>query len=74
VVTFTAGIGEHVASVRRDALSGLAALGIEIDEQRNAQSAKDARRISTDSSPITVLVIPTNEELAIARDCLQAIS
>jgi acetate kinase len=73
VVTFTAGIGEHVAAVRRDALSGLAALGIEIDEKRNTQSANDARRISTDTSPIAVLVIPTNEELAIARDSLRAI-
>ncbi|MGH3637110.1 MAG: acetate kinase, partial [Mycobacterium sp.] len=42
-------------------------------EQRNSQPATDARRISTDTSPIAVLVIPTNEELAIARDCLQAI-
>ena len=73
VVIFTAGIGEHVAAVRRDALSGLAALGIEIDEKRNTQSANDARRISTDASRITVLVIPTDEELAIARDCLRAI-
>jgi acetate kinase len=73
VVSFTAGIGENVAAVRRDALRGLAALGIEIDEQRNAQPANDARRISTDTSAITVLVIPTNEELAIARDCLRAI-
>jgi acetate kinase len=73
VVTFTAGIGEHAAAVRRDALSGLATLGIEIDEQRNSQSSNDARRISTDSSPVAVLVIPTNEELAIARDCLRAI-
>jgi acetate kinase len=73
VVSFTAGIGEHVASVRRDALSGLASLGVEIDEQRNSQSANEARRISTDASPITVLVIPTDEELAIARDCLRAI-
>ena len=73
VVSFTAGVGENAAAVRRDALSGLAALGIEIDEQRNAQSANDARRISADTSPITVLVIPTNEELAIARDCLRAI-
>jgi acetate kinase len=72
-VSFTAGIGENVASVRRDALSGLAALGIEIDERRNTQSAKEARQISTDASPIAVLVIPTNEELAIARDCLRAI-
>jgi acetate kinase len=73
MVSFTAGIGEHVASVRRDALGGLAALGIEIDEQRNSQSANGARQISTDSSAVTVLVIPTNEELAIARDCLRAI-
>ena len=74
VVTFTAGIGEHVAAVRRDALSGLAALGIEIDDERNTQSANDARQISADTSPVTVLVIPTDEELAIARDCLRAIS
>jgi acetate kinase len=73
VVSFTAGIGENVAAVRRDALSGLAGLGIEIDEQRNTQSANDARRISAETSPIAVLVIPTNEELAIARDCLRAI-
>ena len=38
VVTFTAGVGENVAAVRLDALSGLAGLGIEIDEQRNSQS------------------------------------
>ena len=73
VVSFTAGIGENVAAVRRDALSELAGLGIEIDEQRNTQSANDARRISAETSPIAVLVIPTNEELAIARDCLRAI-
>jgi acetate kinase len=73
VVSFTAGIGEHVAAVRRDALTGLAALGIEIDEQRNTQSAKGARRISTETSRTTVLVMPTNEELAIARECLRAI-
>jgi acetate kinase len=72
-VTFTAGVGENAAAVRRDALSGLTGLGIEIDEKRNSQSAKGARRISTDSSPITVLVVPTNEELAIARDCLAVI-
>ena len=73
VVSFTAGVGENVAAVRRDALSGLAGLGIEIDEQRNTQAAKGARRISTDDSRIIVLVVPTNEELAIARDCLRAI-
>jgi acetate kinase len=73
VVSFTAGVGENAAAVRLDALRGLAGLGIDIDEQRNAQPARGARRISTDGSPIVVLVIPTNEELAIARDCLGAI-
>lgn len=73
VVTFTAGVGENVPAVRRDALIGLGALGIEIDEQRNNQPASDARRISTDDSVVAVLVIPTNEELAIARDCLSVI-
>jgi acetate kinase len=70
VVTFTAGVGENAAAVRLDVLSGLAGLGFEIDEQRNSRPGKGARRISTDASPITVLVVPTNEELAIARDCL----
>jgi acetate kinase len=73
VVSFTAGVGENVAAVRLDALKGLEGLGIEVDEQRNSQPAKGARRISTDGSSITVLVVPTNEELAIARACLRAI-
>ncbi len=70
VVTFTAGVGENDAKVRRDALTGLATLGIELDEQLNSSPANGARRISADKSPTTVLVIPTNEELAIARACL----
>jgi acetate kinase len=73
VLTFTAGIGENDASVRRDAVSGLAGLGLQIDEHLNAGRGEGARRISADDSPITVLVIPTNEELAIARDCLQVV-
>ena len=67
VITFTAGVGENDAAVRRDALSGMSALGIELDEHLNASPAKAARRISADKSPTTVLVIPTDEELAIAR-------
>ena len=73
VVSFTAGVGENAAAVRLAALNGLQGLGIDIDEQRNTQPGGGARRISTDSSPIAVLVVPTNEELAIARDCLRAI-
>jgi acetate kinase len=73
VVSFTAGVGENAAALRLDALSGLAGLGIEIDEQRNSQRGKGARRISSDSSRVTVLVVRTNEELAIARDCLSVV-
>ncbi|QZT60605.1 acetate kinase [Mycolicibacterium austroafricanum] len=69
VITFTAGVGENDAAVRRDVLSGLTAFGLELDEHLNASPARTARRISPDGAPITVLVVPTNEELAIARAC-----
>jgi len=72
-ITFTAGVGENDAAVRRDALSGMAALGIELDEHLNASPARAARRISADNSPTTVLVVPTNEELAIARACVAVV-
>jgi acetate kinase len=74
VITFTAGVGENDAAVRRDALTGLAPLGVELDQDLNASPARGPRRISADQSPITVLVIPTNEELAIARACQEAVS
>ena len=73
VITFTAGVGENDALVRRDALSGLAPLGIELDEHLNDSPARSPRRISFETSPVTVLVIPTDEELAIARACADAI-
>ena len=73
VITFTAGVGENDAAVRRDALSGLASLGIELDDQLNDSPDRSARRISSQTSPTTVLVIPTDEELAIARACLHVI-
>ncbi|GAB7066611.1 acetate kinase [Mycobacterium hodleri] len=69
VITFTAGVGENDAAVRRDALSGLAPLGIELDEHLNDSPARSPRRISFETSRTTVLVIPTDEELAIARAC-----
>jgi acetate kinase len=74
VVAFTAGIGENDPGVRWDALVGMAGLGIEVDGPRNTSPGTGVRRISTDDSTVTVLVIPTNEELAIARDCVRLIS
>ncbi|HEX2214833.1 MAG TPA: acetate kinase, partial [Mycobacterium sp.] len=69
VITFTAGVGENDSDVRRDVLSGLGVFGIEIDEHLNESPASGARRISPEGAPTTVLVIPTDEELAIARAC-----
>ncbi|MGZ4583039.1 MAG: acetate kinase [Mycobacterium sp.] len=69
VITFTAGIGENDPWVRRDALAGLERLGIALDQRRNLGEGSGARLVSADDSPIAVLVIPTDEELAIARDC-----
>jgi acetate kinase len=73
-ISFTAGIGENDPVVRRDALAGLGRLGVVLDGDRNATQDKGARRISADDSPIAVLVVPTNEELAIARDCVSLLS
>jgi len=73
-ISFTAGIGENDPAVRRDALAGLERYGILVDEQRNVAEAGRPRLISADDSPIAVLVIPTNEELAIARDCVSLLA
>lgn len=72
VISFTAGVGENAARVRAEALATLDFLGIEIDAERNAARAPGIRRISTDASTVDVLVVPTDEELEIARQALSA--
>ena len=66
-VVFTAGVGEHVARVREDALRDLVALGIAVDPHRNAAETDGPRRIGADGAPVELLVVPTDEELAITR-------
>ena len=73
VITFTGGVGENNVDVRRDSLAGLGRLGIVVDDDRNREGSRDARRISADESDVQVLVVPTNEELAIARAAVQLI-
>lgn len=72
-ITFTAGVGENAVNVRRDALAGLEKFGIVIDEARNEnrEGVEGAREISTDDSDVKVFVVPTNEELAIARQAAE---
>ncbi|OFT77618.1 acetate kinase [Corynebacterium sp. HMSC30G07] len=66
-ITFTAGVGENDKFVRSDALDTMENFGVEIDPERNALPNDGPRIISTDSSRVKVLVVPTNEELAIAQ-------
>ena len=70
-VVFTAGIGENASLVRREASNRLRHLGLVIDEEKNAVRAKEPRVISTPDSPVKILVVPTNEELAMAQDTLR---
>lgn len=74
VLVFTAGIGENSPHVRKAVCDGLTFLGIELDEAANRQNAKEARFISTPESRVKVLVVPTNEELIIARDTYRLVS
>ncbi|MCU1598998.1 MAG: acetate kinase [Glaciihabitans sp.] len=72
-LVFTAGVGENSVSLRETTLVGLEGLGISVDPARNASKSRAARYISPDGSPVAVLVIPTNEELEIARQTFAAI-
>jgi acetate kinase len=69
-VVFTGGIGENDAEVRARSLAGLADLGIVVDEERNRRPSSDARVISADGGRTTVLVVPTDEELEMARQAV----
>ncbi|MBI2315928.1 MAG: hypothetical protein HYU75_02530 [Betaproteobacteria bacterium] len=69
-LVFTAGIGEHAAPVRTRICGAFEWLGLELDESANSRHGP---RISTPSSRCSAWVIPTNEELMIARHALQLV-
>ena len=70
-IVFTGGIGENAVAMRARICAGLERLGIILDPQRNEACHAQEMFISTDDSPIKLLVVPTNEELLIMRDTLQ---
>ncbi|MFH2091902.1 MAG: acetate kinase [Pseudomonadota bacterium] len=72
-LVFTAGIGENSSEVRSSCLSGLNHLGIVLDEAKNNERSRQARAIQTSESSVSILVIPTNEELKIARETLMVL-
>ncbi|HCX65000.1 MAG TPA: acetate kinase, partial [Eubacteriaceae bacterium] len=72
VIVFTAGLGENSATNRKEICEGLSYLGIEIDEEEN-KKRREETTISTKNSKVKVMVVPTDEELAIARDTKEII-
>ena len=74
-VVFTAGIGEHAPEIRSRALSNMEFLGIEVDLEKNeSHNIGDGMEISKPTSKVKVVVIPTNEELMIAKETLELIN
>lgn len=67
-VVFTAGVGENSDILRKKVCENLTFFGIKLDEERNAVRSDQPRKITSDDSRTAVLVVPTNEELLIARD------
>jgi acetate kinase len=73
-VVFTGGIGENSADIRGRICSGMEWAGLKIDNGRNEQAVGKEAQISTDDSNLKAYVIPTDEELLIARDTVRCIA
>ena len=71
-VVFTAGVGENSADTRARILRGLEFMGITCDPEKNNCRGKE-QIISQDGAPVTVMVVPTNEELMIAQDTMELV-
>ena len=74
VVVFTAGVGENQTGTRAQACKGLEFMGIKIDEAKNATIYGEEAIISTPDSKVKVVVVPTDEEIVIARDTKELIT
>lgn len=76
-IAFTAGVGENNVATRAESLAGLEGLGIVLDQARNDGTGPDGdakeRRISADGSAVEVWIVPTNEELEIARQVAEVV-
>lgn len=73
-LVFTAGIGENDSLIREKACAQMDYLGIELDPVRNTGRAKGIREINKEGSHVKILVIPTNEELEIVRQCFELLT
>jgi acetate kinase len=68
-IVFTAGVGENDVLTRQRICQGMQFLGLHLDEEKNRMSSSATMEINSDVSPVKILVIPTNEELEIAKQC-----
>ena len=73
MIVFTAGIGENDDMTRSKIMSNFGYMGISIDEEANKATHGSEKCISTPDSKVAVYVIPTNEELAIARETVEVL-
>ena len=73
IIIFTAGIGENSEFMRKLVCDDLDVFGIELSDEKNALRSKEIREVSTSDSKVKILVIPTNEELEIAKQAFQLI-
>ena len=73
VITFSGGAGENSAEIRAAALKDMSAFGIELDEEKN-RSIRGEGAISSDGSPVKVLVVPANEETIVARETAKVVA
>jgi len=71
ILVFTGGVGENQAVTRSDVCKNMAFMGIELDEELNASVRAKEVVISKPSSKVTVVIIPTDEELTIAKDTVE---
>lgn len=72
-IVFTAGVGENQTDIREASCEGLEFLGIKIDKEKNAAIRGKEAVISTPDSKVTVCVVPTDEEIVIARDTMELV-
>lgn len=74
ILVFTGGIGENNPATRKEACSGLEFMGIEIDDEKNNSTFGEESIISTPSSKVIVMVVPTDEEFMIASDTMEIVN
>jgi acetate kinase len=72
-IVWTAGVGEHAPVIREQSLANLEHMGIRLDPERNRQPGEGVQVIASADSDVAVLIVPTNEELELARQTVEVI-